>query len=114
MSRPKAKKRHGACNFTTYCEIPAGNSFYCPRHKALYRKSQNKCRALRRLLGFCIFCHEKAQPGYTRCRRHLAYAIEATQRARDRQALKRGWRTIRVPVKEGDANGGARLGRKPR
>ena len=62
------------------------------------RVGQNARRALRRQLGLCIFCIEKARPGYTRCQKHLDKILADQRNVRARQQKARGWKIMRVKV----------------
>lgn len=88
----------GHCLSTPGCPNPA-KRYLCPRHMAIQNKNQNKARALRRLLGFCIFCTTKAVSGHTRCAKHLKENEVLNQAMRDRKTAKRGWKLARVKTR---------------
>ena len=106
--RHKRKIKTGACHGNPACPNPAGKSYYCPRHRAMYRKGQNARRAVRRQLGLCIFCSAPADPGYTRCSRHRTASAALNQRVRDAKAAQRGWKLVRVPITREAADGQSR------
>ena len=93
-----SKKPTGECHYTSYCKRSAGTGYYCPKHRAVFRKSQNATRGLRRRLGFCEYCLSRAEPGLSKCRRHLAETSAACQRWRDKLVKRRGWKVVRVKI----------------
>ena len=59
---------------------------------------QREVRAYRLRLGFCVYCKEKAEPGYGMCARHLLKNREACNRRREKQIKQRGWKLVKVKV----------------
>ena len=62
------------------------------------RAGQKRRRAFRRQLGFCADCKEPALPQQNRCQKHLDMHSAGMARQREKRALERGWRLVRVPL----------------
>jgi len=99
MPHWRTLKKPGECYYTAGCRRPAREGkHYCWHHQAMTTRQQNAARQLRRQLGLCIFCLERAAPGFRRCPAHLGDSKKDNATRRTKRVKARGWRMVRVSV----------------